>query len=907
MPKIQKLALIDSHALIHRAYHALPPMSTKDGLPTNAVYGFVTTLFKLMTTIKPTHVVAAFDVKGPTFRSEEYKEYKAQRKKADDDLITQFAVVKKVVKAFNIPIIFLKGFEADDIIGTLVTKVDSGMKKVIVTGDADTLQLVDADTNVFMPKRGIGDTILYDEALVREKYGFEPKYLVDYKGLRGDPSDNIKGVPGVGDKTATELVQAWGTVENIFANFGKLSPKLQKKLQGHEAVALQSKRLATIRRDVPIEFNLAASEFTDFDAEEVRKVFLELEFTSLISRIPASKHGGFQPTLLQTADPAATKIELPANYHLVASKSEQQKLLKELLQEKVIAFDTETDGLGGRTAPIVGMSFAAKRGQEVEAWYVPIDTKGLVAWRQLFESEHVKKVGHNIKYDMEVVRQSGIEIKGLVFDSMIASYLLNPAGRQNDLDTLSVQELHHTPIPITDLIGTGKQQKKMSEVPLPAIARYAAEDAELTFKLYETFAPRLTKENLDRAFSELEIPLIPVLVDMEIAGVALDKKVLAVLQKKVTKRLIDLTKKIWDSAGGEFNINSPLQLREILFVRLKLPTVGIARTQSGFSTAAAELDKLHGQHDIIAYLEEYRELAKLQNTYIDTLPTMVDKKTGRIHASFNQTIAATGRLSAVDPNLQNIPVRTELGQEIRRAFVAEPGNVLVKADYSQIELRLSAHLSQDAKMLDVFRTGQDIHTATAAWVYGLPLEKVSASQRREAKTLNFGVLYGMGPQAFARTAGISVEEARSFIGRYHDQFPGIGKLNEAILLQANTMGYVETIFGRRRYMPEIKSNNPAIRAQAERIAFNFPLQGSAADILKKAMIELHAMIVKDYPKTRMVLTVHDELVCEVPAKQANEFAADMKKTMEGVFILDVPLIVDVATGPNWKDVEKVEA
>ncbi len=900
-----KVVLIDSHALIHRAYHALPPMSTKEGVPTNAVYGFVTTLLKVMTNIKPTHVVACFDVKGPTFRHEEYAEYKGQRKKIDDDLVAQFDVVKKVLKAFNIPIVFKKGFEADDVIGTLVTHLGPSIPKVVITGDADTLQLVDEATSVFMPKRSIADTITYDPALVKEKYGFDPIHIVDYKGLRGDPSDNIKGVAGVGDKTAKELIQLYGTVENIFKHIDDLPPRLQKKLAGQEEVALLSKRLATIKRDVPVEFDLKDGEFVDFNPDDVRKVFLELEFHSLVQRIPVSKNGGFQPTLLGGSTKDAQEITLPANYHIAATVQEQKELQKKLLQEKIIAFDTETDGLGARTSPIVGMSFAYPKGKEIIAWYVPVTPQTITSWKKLLESKTVQKVGHNIKYDMEVVRQSGIDMQGVVFDSMIASYLLNPAGRQHNLDSLSIQELHHTPIPITDLIGSGKNQKKMSEVPLLEIARYAAEDAELTYKLYQIFEPKLAQEKLQKPFSEIEIPLINVLVDVELAGVAVDLQVLEDLQVKVAKRLKALEKAIWKAAGQEFNINSPIQLRAILFDTLKLPTVGIARTQSGFSTAASELEKLHGQHEIIAFLEEYRELAKLQGTYIETLPKMVDVQTGRIYASFNQTIAATGRLSGDKPNLQNIPVRTQLGQEIRSAFVAEKGNVLVKADYSQIELRLAAHLSQDEKMISVFKAGEDIHTATAAWVYGIEVGAVTSSQRREAKTLNFGVLYGMGPHAFAREAGISIEEARSFIGRYRDQYPGIVRLSEALMLQVKTQGYVETLFGRRRYIPEIQSNNPAIKAQAERIAFNFPLQGTAADILKKAMIELQAVIKKDFPSTRMILTVHDELVCEVSKKEVEAFASAMKKVMEGVYELDVPLIAEVAVGPNWRDTEKV--
>lgn len=914
MAKQVRLALIDAHALIHRAYHALPPMSTPEGVPTNAVYGFTTMMFKMFSTLKPTHVVAAFDVKGPTFRKEKYADYKANRKVVPDDLIVQFDLVRDILTAFGIPIIDKQGFEADDIIGTLIKKNDGSIKKIIVTGDQDALQLINDSTTVFTLRRGVTDTILYDREAVIQKFGFGPEHMIDYKGLRGDPSDNIPGVKGVGEKTAQELIKAYGNIENIYDHLDELSPRAQTCLRGHKKDALFSRELATIERDVPIEFSLDAAELKGYDTQKVRVAFMKFGFKSLLSRLP---DGGsnIQPSLFhEDAEKfSGAKHNLPANYHLVESEADQKKLLAELLKEKLLAFDTENEALGARLHPIVGMSFAVRRGkgiagqnnEGIEAWYVPVTPTSVLLWKPLLENSDIKKVGHNIKYDVEVLRQSGIFLQGIEFDSMIGGYLLRPGLRQYGMDNMAIEELNYHPIPLTDLIGEGKDQKKVSEVPVAELARYAAEDADVTLRLYEVLLPKVKDMGLMRVVTDIEIPLISVLATVELNGMAVDVDVLFELNKKLTVRIATLKKNIWKFAGSEFNINSTKQLRVILFETLKLPTMDIKRTQSGFSTASGELEKLRGQHDIIPLLEEYRELAKLKNTYIETLPELVDKKTGRIYTSFNQTIAATGRLSSTDPNLQNIPVRTEVGQEIRKAFIAAKGNVLVKADYSQIELRLAAHLSQDEKMIDVFRMGQDIHSATAAWVYGIPLDKVTSSQRREAKTLNFGVLYGMGPNSFARAAGISVEEARSFIGRYREQYKGLARFIEAIVEQARTVGYVETLFGRRRYMPEIHSNNPAISAQAERIAFNYPLQGTAADLLKKAMIELQAVIENKFPEAKMVLTVHDELVVEVPEKDSRNFAPAMKKAMEGVMTLDVPLIADVSIGKNWRDVEPV--
>lgn len=912
------MALIDAHALIHRAYHALPPMTTRDGQPTNAVYGFTMMLLKVITTIKPTHVAAAFDVKGPTFRHKAFADYKAQRKPAEAALVRQFDVVREVLAAFNIPVIQKQGYEADDILGTLTARLDSGVKKVVVTGDLDTLQLVDESTAVFTLKRGVSDTILYTPREVRERFGFGPEFIPDYKGLAGDASDNIPGVPGVGEKTARELVARYGSLEEIFSHLDDLPARVQRRLRGRKREAWQSRKLALIRRDVAVDFSLEAAAVHDFDPAAVRAVFERLEFRSLLARVPKSSRGGVQPTLFQTSPPAPLTparraglrkergaTQLPEHYHVVESERERRELLEQMRRAKLMAFDTETDRLGAREYPIVGMSFAVREKGKLQAYYVPVDRESVQAWRDVLEDPKVRKTGHNLKYDLQVLAQSDIRLSPIVFDSMIASYLLHPGARQHGLDTLAVQELGHQCIPITALIGEGKEQKEMSGVPLADIARYACEDAEVAYKLYEVFAPRIKEQGLTRVLEELEVPLIAVLADMEMAGVKVDAEALRTLSQAVTRQVRVLQRQIWKAAGQEFNINSTAQLRVVLYEHLKLPTVGIARTQSGYSTAAAELAKLAGQHEIIVLLEQYRELTKLHSTYIATLPELIDKKSGRIHTAFNQTVAATGRLSSANPNLQNIPVRTDLGQEIRAAFVAERGRRLVKADYSQLELRIAAHLSGDEKMREAFRAGEDVHRATAAWVFGVKAGAVSAAQRRAAKTLNFGVLYGMGPQNFARAAGLSVEEARSFIERYWKQYEGLARWRVAVLEQAEGLGFVETLFGRRLPVPELRARDQATRAAAERAAFNWPIQGTGADILKKAMVALHGLMAERYPEARLILTVHDELVCEALAGEVTKLARAMQQIMEGVVTLDVPLVVDVAAGANWQDMEPV--
>lgn len=899
MTKQQKLAIIDAHALIHRAYHALPPMTAPDGTPTNAAYGFTTMLLKMIATIKPTHVVAAFDMKGPTFRHKEYAQYKAHRKPLDDDLISQFDLVRDVVRAFSIPILEKKGFEADDILGTIAKQVGDTMPIAIITGDNDTLQLVTDTTSVFSLKRGITDTILYTPEVVREVWGFEPKFVPDYKGLAGDSSDNIKGVAGIGAKTAKDAVSQYGSLEEIIAHMDDLPPRVQKRLRGHEADAFASRKLATIYCDVPIEFSLDDAVFKEYDMQRVRALFQKLEFRTLLARLPQS-NDGLQPTL----DFGKTEaIVMPNHYAIAVSVADQETLQQKLSQATLVSFDTETDGLGGRTSPIIGMSFAIHEDADnIRAWYVPIDTEGVQRWKDFFENPAIHKTGHNLKYDIEVLMQSGITMQGVVFDSMLASYLLRPGSRTHGLDDLAQEKLNYTPIPITDLIGSGKDQKRMTEVPLPILARYACEDAEVALKLHDIFLPELQQEKLTDVLTNIELPLLPVLAHIETSGISVDRTVLKKLSTKIERRIFEIEQQIYSLAGEQFNMNSPKQLKVILFERLNLPTVGIKKTQTGYSTGADELDKLADAHPIIPLISEHRELSKLKNTYLDSLPELIDKKTGRIYASFNQTVAATGRLSSTNPNLQNIPVRTELGREIREAFIAKPGYVFVKADYSQLELRIAAHMAHDSKLLFAFRAKQDIHRATASLVFGVGLQEVTDDMRRQAKTLNFGVLYGMGPQSFARAAHVSMEEARSFIDRYKKEYKGIEAFIEETLSSARTKGYVETMFGRRKYVPELQSNNPAIRAAAERATFNFPIQGTEADILKKAMASLFGSINKKYPNVAMVLTVHDELVFEVPVAIAHEFANLTKDTMEEVIMLDAPLVADVGMGPNWNDI-----
>lgn len=918
MPKAPRILVLDANALIHRAFHALPPLTNPAGEPVGALYGLCLTLLNVLKTFRPTHIVAAFDRPEKTFRHEQFEAYKAQRKKTPEELRSQILRAKDIFEAFAIPVLDAKGYEADDVIGAVTKEAGrEGVESVIVTGDQDTLQLADANTRVHLLRRGVKDTVTLGPAEVQERFGLAPEQLVDYKALRGDPSDNIPGVRGIGEKTATALLQKYDSLEEIYRHLREIEEPIRKKLETGKTDALMSRKLVTIARDAPLNTELSALERKPYDRAQAITLFQELGFASLLPRLPEASEaeaGGRRQEAVGTAQrldlpaqPAGARAGKPRTkgYHLVTSEAEVRKLAQQLAQSSGFVVDTETERLGARTQPLHGVSVAMKK--EGEAFYVP--ARFVSSLQHVLQSPTVPKYGHNLKYDFEVLQRAGIALRPLAFDTMLASYVLAPGTRAHDLDTLSFTILGHEKIRIESLIGKGKEQKGMSDVPLEDVAEYSCEDADMTSRLVRHFERELGKvPSLSHVFHEIEVPLIPALAHLELAGVKLDVAFLRRLRRQVGRQRAALERRIHKLAGRTFNIASPLQLRDVLFADLKLSTVGIARTQSGLSTAAEELEKLRDAHPVIPLILEHREVSKLMSTYLDTLPALVDSKTGRVYTTYNQMGAATGRLSSTDPNLQNIPVRTELGAEIRKAFVAERGHVLLAADYSQLQLRLAAHIAGDRAMQTAFRVGKDIHAETAAFAFGVPLENVTQAQRRVAKTLNFGVLYGMGPQSFARAAGISLGEAQRFIDEYMRTYRGIAQYMEEAKAAAATQGYVETITGRRRYLPEISSRNPQIRGEAERMAINHPIQGSEADVMKKAMIRIYEELERGrapFRDVRMILQVHDELVFEVPKAAVEKVGRAVRDIMEGVEKLSVPLVAEAKAGRSWGEMKKL--
>lgn len=946
--------IIDGNAIIHRSFHALPPtLRTKDGVLVNAVYGFSSFLLKAWKELKPDYIVLTLDMKGPTFRHLKYKEYKATRVKAPDDLYAQIPLVEKVATAFNIPIFKLSGWEADDLIGTISKVADEKVEKIIVTGDMDTMQLVNSHTKVFAMGRGLSESVLYDEEKVRERYALNPDQMIDYKGLRGDPSDNIPGVKGIGEKTATDLLQNFKTLDGVYENLEseKIKDRIRELLRVNKDDAYLSKDLATINRAAPIDFDLEKCRAKDFDIQEVSKIFSELEFKTLLPRVQ---------DLVNKATSKAENVQISADkfirdkdqfdYELIDDEKKFKIILAKLKKQKNFTVDTETTSLDPLDCELRGVSFSWKEG---EAYFVsfpvpssrdefPRESSSVTAdenksqgslfnqiaclpdrqasrgarndktyqWleelKPILEDENIKKSGHNIKYDLRVLRAHGIDMQGTEFDSMIASYLLNPGTRAHGLDSVTFSELNFEKISKDDLLGSGKDKKTFAEVEVEKLAIYSCEDADFTERLVQKLGKQLVEKKSDKLFHELEMPLVPVLATMEDNGVKLDEKLLSDLSKKLTKKISSLEKKIWEMAGREFNVSSTQQLKEVLFDKLGISTEGIAKTKTGFSTAFDELEKIKNDHEIIPLIQEYRELSKLESTYVSALPLLINKKDGRVHASFNQTVAATGRLSSSDPNLQNIPIRTELGQEIRKAFIAEKGYKIVSLDYSQIELRLAAHLSGDEKMIQTFEQGVDIHTATAAAINNVKVEDVTKQMRREAKATNFGILYGQGAYGLSQTAEISFAQAKEFINNYFSIYGKVKKYTEDMVAFAKEHGYVETMFGRRRYLPEINSQIPMVRAGAERMAVNTPLQGTNADMTKKAMIETQKLIDEKYADSvKMIIQVHDELIFEIKEEKVHEAAGRIQDIMRNVLPLKVPVVVDVEIGDSWGDLEKL--
>lgn len=919
------VVLVDSNALVHRGFHALPQtMRTREGEIINAVYGFSMVLLNVLNTVRPKYVVCAFDLPGKTFRHEQFKEYKAQRERAPEELSAQFPRVQDVVRALNIPIMTKKSYEADDIIGTLAKKIcaSGDFKVLVVTGDMDILQLVNDCVHVLTIRKGVKDIVEFDVAAVEEKYGLGPEQLVDYKGLRGDPSDNIPGVKGIGDKTAVKLLQEFQTLEKVYDASDEelrdvISAAALTRLREQRDMAFQSRDLATIVLDVDIPFTIDDALVSDYKHEDAVKLFRELEFRTLLEKLPYTMNGTslsekkkeqkdlFALTEKQKTLSAARQQKIDSgDYVLVQTTKDLKTLVKKLSSVTGFVFDTETTSLDVLEAKLLGISVAFEEGK---AWYVDVvgipDAVNIL--KPLFENSQVEKWGHHLKYDYHILRNVGIDVQNMTFDTMIASYILDSSRRNHGLDQLAFVEFGYEMQSIEELIGPKwKNQKNMKDISVDDVVFYACEDSDYTLRLKNLYEKQLKKEKLRTLFDEYEMPLVPILAAMERVGVKLDVAFLKKMNTSVSRRLTTLEKKIWEHAGLEFNIKSTVQLRDVLFDKLKIDTYGIKKGKTGYSTAVSELEKLRGRHPIIELLFEYRELEKLRNTYIVPLPELVDKD-DRVHTTFNQTITATGRLSSDSPNLQNIPIRTELGREIRKSFVAAHGYQLLSLDYSQIELRIVAALSGDKTMIEVFQKGGDIHKETAARVHSISLEEVTKEQRYAAKSLNFGVLYGMGPYGFARDAGVSVEEAREFIDVYMSQFPKLAEWIAQQKEQAKKTEYATTDAGRRRFLPDIKSSNFQVRAQAERMAVNMPAQGLAADILKKAMIQIFPVMRKKYPKVHMVLQVHDELVFEVPTGDVERFAKLAANIMENAYSLNVPLKAEAQYGKHWGESKEI--
>ncbi len=909
---MKRIIIIDGNAIIHRAYHAIPPMTTKSGVMVNAVYGFTSMLLKVWKDLQPSCIAVTFDMAGPTFRHVQYKEYKATRVKADQELYDQIPLVHEVVRSFGLPIYEKKGYEADDVIGTIVKNLekDKDVEVFIVTGDMDTLQLVRDGAKVYTLRKGISDVVVYDTAAVKARFGFGPEKMIDYKALRGDASDNIPGVPGIGEKTATELILKFGSLENIYKQLKnkekiakELKPGVIKKLVEGQKSAAMSKELSAIDCAVPgLKFDFKDCEIKEFDKEKINHLFQKFEFVSLLKRIPGfiegepevkakGKHKGGEKMVFVEID----------------KENELDKLIKLVKENKSFACRAVLSGKEVLDSELQGLIIV------VAAQVFFVSAKMVKKVLPLFQDSSLELVGHDLKELVKALQYNfDCVIANDLFDVMVASYLLSPGNRAHDITSVLLKVLGKV-LPQTtaqtNLFGVDKKS--------------LAEELFLINQTKNSLKVDLEKADNFGLFKKVEMQLVSVLAEMELNGIAVDSAMLKKLSVEAAVILEKLTKKIYNLAGMEFNIASPLQLREVLFDKLGLAVVGIKKGKTGLSTSAEELEKLHGLHPIIDEISNFRELTKLQNTYIDVLPGLVNKKTNRIHSHFNQTVAATGRLSSSDPNMQNIPIRSELGREIRKAFVSEPGNTLISADYSQIELRIVASLAQDKRMIEIFNKDEDIHKATAAAINNVPLSEVTKEMRYAAKEVNFGVLYGMGPYGLSWRTGISQAEAKDFIRKYFEAFSGVREYIDRTLAFTKKEGYCETLFGRRRYLPELNAGNFQLRAAAERMAVNHPIQGTAADLMKMAMIEVYHAIKlrqgwtpplgggkkiknsehKSLSQAKLILQVHDELVLEVKKELAEEVANLVKNIMENVVTLRVPVKVGISINRSWGEMK----
>ncbi|MDP3463361.1 MAG: DNA polymerase I [Bacteroidales bacterium] len=917
-----RLFLLDAMALIYRAFFALNknPRINSKGLNTSAILGFANTLIEVIKSEKPSHIGVAFDTIAPTQRHIDFTDYKANREKMPEDLALSLPYIIELIKGFNIPLLMVDGYEADDVIGTLAKKAEAdGFEVFMMTPDKDFGQLVSDKIRMYKPSRGGEKPEIWGVDEVCTRYGIKrPEQLIDILGLWGDASDNIPGIPGVGEKTAIKLIADYDSMENLLANTADLKGKLRENLEAFASQGLQSKQLATIITRVPIEFDEKALRIESPNKEKLVKLFDELEFRTFAKRVfgdDDKQHAVETPSadLFSESEPAGDQpvdqtekkdiSNSPHRYHLVVDLTEIKALSAKLLKHPNVCFDTETTDLDAHNAELVGISFCVEPG---EAWYIPLPANYheacsiLSHFKPLLESETIEKTGQNLKYDMSVLKWYDIHVKGPLFDTMIAHYLIEPDQRHN-MDYLAATYLNYTPVSIESLIGKkGKSQGSMRDVDLEIIKEYAAEDADVTLQLRQKLEPLLEKQGANKLFHEIEMPLLPVLAEMEGEGVNIDTASLKIIGDGLGTEIIQLESDIFSQAGTSFNIGSPKQLGEILFERLGLSSNAKLTKTGQYPTGEDVLTRMLHDHPIVQMILDYRSLTKLKSTYVDALPDLVNPRDKRIHTNYNQAVAATGRLSSTNPNLQNIPIRTERGREIRKAFVPRNEDyILLAADYSQIELRIIAHLSGDKGMLEAFGQGLDIHTATAAKVYGVELGEVDRDMRRNAKMVNFGIIYGISAFGLSERLGIPRKEASAIIGNYFREYPGIKAYMNTQIEFARKHGYVETMLGRRRFLRDINSSNSVVRGFAERNAINAPIQGSSADMIKIAMIRIHREMEQLAMRSKMILQVHDELVFDVFKPELDTVGQLVHQGMKEALKLDVPVVVEMSTGTNW--------
>ncbi len=919
--KSKKIVIIDAMALTYKAYFAFinRPLVTSKGEPTSAVYGFINQILKILEENKPDYIAVAFDSKEKTFRHEKYEAYKSSRAKMPEDMIPQIDRIKQVIENMKIPIYILPKYEADDIIGTIVKKAEEeNIDSFVFTPDKDFNQLVTEKVKIVKPGKSTDEIVIYDVKKVMDEFGFEPKQMIDYLALIGDKSDDIPGVAGIGPKSAIPLIQSYGSVEEIYNHIDEIEKTgIKNKLIENKENAFLSKDLATIHCEVPLKIDFEDAKLQTPDFEKLREIFVELEFKTLYSR------------LLNIFDKSNSNIEednftsgetvffdrTKVSYKLIKDVKGAKELAAVLEKQKLIVFDTETDSLDTFTLTLAGASFCMKPGEayfvalnpvkkEKELFTIEIkdrlDLKDFIKiFKPIFENKKIKKICQNGKFDTSVLRSKGINVENFYFDTMLASYIIDP-DQKHGMDDLSQKYLNYKPIPLSDLIGTKKDPSKIFEVDLPTLSDYAAEDADVTYRLYDILEKELDKNNLKKIAYDVEFPLVPVLEDMEREGINVDKDALNSLSRDLQILLDNYTGKIFNLAGENFNINSPQQMQKILFDKLGLKTG--KKTKTGYSTDARSLETLRGEHEIIDVILDFRQVSKLKSTYADSLPNLINPETGRIHTSFNQTAASTGRLSSNDPNLQNIPIRSELGKEIRKAFVPRNNNyVILSADYSQIELRILASICGDESLAKAFKKGEDIHRSTAALVFMVKPEDVTPDMRRKAKEVNFGILYGIGPFGLKTRLGVTQSHAKEIIETYFNTFKKVKNYMDNSVLTAKEKGFAETLLGRRRFLRNINSSNRVVRQFEERVAINMPIQGTAADMIKLAMINIQRELTKRKTKTKMVLQVHDELVFDTHKDEVEELTPVIKKMMEDALSMNIPIIAETGVGDNWLD------